>query len=46
MTTTTVSLDGLDDLGFQVDPERNAERSRVARVISPDGAPIKIALKR
>jgi acetate kinase len=37
-------VDGLDDLGFQVHPERNAERSRVAQVISPDGAPIKIAV--
>ncbi len=37
-------VDGLDGLGLRVDPELNAERSRVARVISPDGAPIKIAV--
>jgi acetate kinase len=37
-------VDGLDGLGLRVDPELNAERSKVARVISPDGAPIKIAV--
>ena len=37
-------VDGLDGLGFQVDPELNTERSKVARVISPDGARIKIAV--
>jgi acetate kinase len=37
-------VDGLDGLGFQVDPELNAENSKVARMISPDGAPIKIAV--
>ena len=37
-------IDGLDGLGFQVDPKLNDERSKVARVISPDGALIKIAV--
>ncbi|HZL74783.1 MAG TPA: acetate/propionate family kinase, partial [Propionibacteriaceae bacterium] len=37
-------VDGLDGIGFQVDPELNAENSKVARMISPDGAPIKIAV--
>jgi acetate kinase len=37
-------MDGLDGLGFLVDPELNDVRSRVARVISPDGAPITIAV--
>jgi acetate kinase len=37
-------VDGLDGLGFQVDPELNAENSKVARIISPNGAPIKIAV--
>jgi acetate kinase len=37
-------VDGLGGLGFQVDQELNTERSKVARVISPDGAPIKIAV--
>jgi acetate kinase len=37
-------VDGLGGLGFQVDPKLNAERSKAARVISPDGAPIKIAV--
>jgi len=36
--------DGLEGLGFQVDPERNGVRSKDARVISPDGAPITIAV--
>ena len=37
-------VDGLDGLGFLVDPELNDVRSTVARVISPDGAPITIAV--
>jgi acetate kinase len=37
-------VDGLDGLGFLLDPDLNAERSKVARVISPDGAAIKIAV--
>ena len=36
--------DGLDALGFVVDPELNNVRSKFARVISPDGAPITIAV--
>ena len=36
--------DGLDLLGFVVDPELNNVRSKFARVISPDGAPITIAV--
>jgi acetate kinase len=36
--------DGLEGLGFQVDPELNGVRSKVARVISPEGAPITIAV--
>ena len=37
-------VDGLDGLGFSVDPELNAIRSNQARVISPAGAPITIAV--
>ena len=37
-------VDGLDGLGFLVDPELNGVRSKVARVISPDRAPITIAV--
>ncbi|HEX5907724.1 MAG TPA: acetate kinase [Propionibacteriaceae bacterium] len=37
-------IEGLDGLGFQVDSELNGERSTVGRVISPDGAPITIAV--
>jgi acetate kinase len=37
-------VDGLGDLGLGVDPELNSARSKVARVISADGAPIKIAV--
>ena len=37
-------LDGLEGLGFLVDPELNAVRSNQARVISPAGAPITIAV--
>jgi acetate kinase len=36
--------DGLEGLGFYVDPELNGVRSKDARVISPDGAPITIAV--
>jgi acetate kinase len=38
------AADGLGDLGFRVDPELNNIRSKVARVISADGAPITIAV--
>ncbi|MEO7752812.1 MAG: acetate kinase [Terracoccus sp.] len=37
-------VDGLEGLGFSVDPARNAERSKQARVISPDGAPVTVAV--
>jgi acetate kinase len=37
-------VDGLYGLGFLVDPELNGVRSKVARVISPDRAPITIAV--
>jgi acetate kinase len=37
-------VDGLDGLGFLVDPELNGVRSKVARVISPDRAPITITV--
>ena len=37
-------VDGLGGLGFGVDPELNSVRSTSARVISADGAPIKIAV--
>jgi acetate kinase len=36
--------DGLGGLGFYVDPARNGVRSKDARVISPDDAPITIAV--
>jgi acetate kinase len=36
--------DGLEGLGFYVDPELNSVGSKDARVISPDGAPITIAV--
>jgi acetate kinase len=36
--------DGLGGLGLYVDPARNGVRSKDARVISPDGAPITIAI--
>src|SRR5215211_7162495 len=39
-TVRAAVADGLEGLGFQVDPERNGVRSKDARVISPDGAPI------
>jgi acetate kinase len=37
-------VDGLGNLGFRVDPVLNNVRSKSARVISADGAPIKIAV--
>jgi acetate kinase len=37
-------VEGLGGLGFQVDSALNSERSTMARVISPDGAPITIAV--
>jgi acetate kinase len=37
-------VDGLGDLGFAIDPALNNVRSKVARVISSDGAPITIAV--
>ncbi|MFL6047299.1 MAG: acetate kinase [Propionibacteriaceae bacterium] len=37
-------MEGLAGLGLQVDPERNGTPSKVARVISPDGSPITIAV--
>jgi acetate kinase len=43
-TVRAAVADGLEGLGFQVDPERNGVRSKYARVISPDGAPITIAV--
>jgi acetate kinase len=43
-TVRAAVADGLDGLGFQVDPELNDMRSKDARVISPDGAPITIAV--
>ena len=43
-TVRAAVVDGLEDLGFSVDPELNGVRSKDARVISPDGAPITIAV--
>jgi acetate kinase len=43
-TVRAAVADGLEGLGFRVDPERNGVRSKYARVISPDGAPITIAV--
>jgi acetate kinase len=43
-TVRAAVADGLDSLGFQIDPERNDVGSKDARVISPDGAPITIAV--
>jgi acetate kinase len=37
-------VDGLDGLGLMIDAERNEAASRTARVISPDGAPITVAV--
>jgi acetate kinase len=36
--------DGLDGLGIVVDPERNNAPSKSARVISPDGPPIRVTV--
>jgi acetate kinase len=36
--------DGLDGLGIVVDDARNSEPSRVARVISPEGQPIRVTV--
>jgi acetate kinase len=43
-TVRAAVVDGLESLGFNVDPELNGVRSKDARVISPDGAPITIAV--
>jgi acetate kinase len=43
-TLRAAVLEGLDGLGLQVDPERNSEPSRVARVISPGASQITIAV--
>ena len=43
-TVRAAVADGLDGLGFQVDPELNDIRSKDARVISSDGAPVTIAV--
>jgi acetate kinase len=43
-TVRTAVVDGLDGLGFTVDPELNGVPSKDARVISPDGSPITIAV--
>ena len=37
-------VEGLDGLGLSVDPGRNEAPSREARVISPDGAPVTVAV--
>ena len=37
-------VEGLDGLGLAVDDELNTAPSRVARIISPDGPPIKVAV--
>jgi acetate kinase len=37
-------VEGLDGLGLMIDAERNEAASRAARVISPDGAPITVAV--
>ena len=36
------ALAGLSGLGISVDPDRNEERSREARAISPEGAPVSV----
>jgi acetate kinase len=43
-TLRAAVVEGLNGLGLQVDPERNSEPSKVARVISPGGSPITIAV--
>jgi acetate kinase len=37
-------VEGLDGLGLAVDPGRNEAASRDARVISPDGSPVTVAV--
>jgi acetate kinase len=37
-------VEGLEGLGLAVDPERNSQPHRAARVISPDGAPVTVAV--
>ena len=37
-------VEGLNGLGLSVDPERNEAHSRAARVISPDGSPVTVAV--
>jgi acetate kinase len=37
-------VDGLDDLGLQLDPELNNAPSKAARLISSESSPIKIAV--
>ncbi len=37
-------VDGLEGLGIRVDAPRNDERSSAARVISPDGSPVTVAV--
>ena len=37
-------VEGLEGLGLSVDPTRNAAPSREARVISPDGSPVTVAV--
>ncbi|MBB2986014.1 acetate/propionate family kinase [Terracoccus luteus] len=37
-------VEGLGGLGLSVDPERNEARSSEARVISPDGSPVTVAV--
>jgi acetate kinase len=36
--------DGLDGLGIVIDPELNTAESKVARIISPDGPPVRVAV--
>ncbi|BAU86188.1 acetate kinase [Streptomyces laurentii] len=38
------ALAGLTSLGLAVDPERNAQRSAGARIVSPDGARVAVAV--
>jgi acetate kinase len=35
---------GLEDLGLAVDPERNQQPSREARLVSPEGSPVAVAV--
>jgi acetate kinase len=43
-TVRAAVADGLEGLGFHVDADRNGVPSKIARVISPDDAPITIAV--